>query len=84
MFGLVHGFGFSSSLSSIGLPHQEIPLSLFSFNLGIELGQIIFILAASFVLKIVHRVISEHKLDRGLAYLIGSVSSFWLFERMIF
>jgi len=43
-FGLLHGFGFSSALRDIGLPQNEIPLSLFSFNLGIELGQILFIL----------------------------------------
>ncbi len=84
IFGLVHGFGFSSSLSSIGLPHDEIPLSLFSFNLGIELGQIIFILAASVALKIVHKFIAEKKFDTAVAYTIGSVSAFWLFERMIF
>lgn len=84
IFGLVHGFGFSSSLSSIGLPHDEIPLSLFSFNLGIELGQIIFILAASAVLKVVHKFITEKKFNTAVAYTIGSISSFWLLERMIF
>jgi hydrogenase/urease accessory protein HupE len=84
IFGLVHGFGFSSSLSSIGLPHDEIPLSLFSFNLGIELGQIIFILAASILLKIIHKFFSEKKIDTAVAYIIGSVSSFWLIERIIF
>lgn len=84
LFGLIHGLGFSSSLSSIGLPHNEIPLSLFSFNVGIELGQIIFIVIASLLLKAVHKVISEKKIDTAVAYTIGSVSSFWLFERMIF
>jgi len=84
LFGLIHGFGFSSSLTSIGLPHDEIPLSLFSFNLGIELGQIIFIFGASLVLKIVHQFISEKKIDTAIAYVIGSISAFWLFERMNF
>lgn len=84
LFGLVHGFGFSSSLSSIGLPHNEIPLSLFSFNLGIELGQIIFIVIASLLLKAVHKFISEKRIDTAVAYTIGSVSSLWLFERMFF
>ncbi|MDH4944745.1 HupE/UreJ family protein [Sulfurimonas sp. C5] len=84
IFGLVHGFGFSSSLSSIGLPHDEIPLSLFSFNLGIELGQIIFIVAASIVLKAVYKFLAEKKFDTAVAYTIGSVSSFWLLERILF
>lgn len=84
IFGLVHGFGFSSSLSNIGLPHDEIPLSLFSFNLGIELGQIIFILAASLMLGVVHKFIEEKKMNKAVAYTIGSISSFWLFERLFF
>lgn len=84
LFGLIHGFGFSSNLSQIGLPHDEIPLSLFSFNLGIELGQIIFILIASLVLKGMHKFISEKKIDTAVAYTIGSVSSFWLLERIPF
>lgn len=84
IFGLVHGFGFASSLSSIGLPHDEIPLSLFAFNLGVELGQIIFILAASAVLYFIYKFISKRGIDTSVAYLIGSVSSFWLLERTIF
>src|SRR5438046_7220426 len=42
-FGLLHGFGFASALSEIGMPHGDIPLALFSFNIGVELGQLGFI-----------------------------------------
>jgi len=42
-FGLLHGFGFAGALAEIGLPQEEIPVALFSFNLGIELGQIAFV-----------------------------------------
>ena len=42
-FGLLHGFGFAGALAEIGLPQQEIPLALFSFNVGIELGQLAFV-----------------------------------------
>ena len=42
-FGLLHGFGFAGALAEIGLPQEEIPVALFSFNLGIELGQLAFV-----------------------------------------
>jgi hypothetical protein len=45
-FGLQHGFGFASGLSTMGLPRAEIPLALLLFNLGVEAGQILFVLAA--------------------------------------
>ena len=42
-FGLLHGLGFAGALAEVGLPTAEIPLSLFSFNRGIELGQLAFV-----------------------------------------
>ena len=42
-FGLLHGFGFAGALSEIGLPSGDIPLALFAFNVGVELGQLAFI-----------------------------------------
>jgi hypothetical protein len=39
-FGLVHGFGFASALRGIALPHDQVPLALLSFNIGVELGQL--------------------------------------------
>ncbi len=82
-FGLVQGLGFSSSLSDIGLPHDEIPLSLFAFNLGIELGQIVYIVLASFVFRYLRRYMKKSTLDRIVAYVIGSVAAFWIFERVL-
>ena len=43
-FGLLHGFGFASGLTSMGLPQAEIPLALLLFNVGVELGQVAFVL----------------------------------------
>ena len=83
LFGLVHGLGFSSSLSDIGLPHNEIPLSLFAFNLGIELGQIMYILFASVLFYIIRKFVKKSTLDIAVAYIIGSVSAFWIFERVL-
>ncbi|MBU0719741.1 HupE/UreJ family protein [bacterium] len=85
IFGLLHGFGFSSVLSDIGLPQDEIALSLFSFNLGIELGQIAFILCAGAVLLVLKKYIYGHTaiIKKTLAYFIGGLSSFWLIERVL-
>ena len=45
-FGLLHGLGFAGALREAGLPQGEIPLALLSFNVGIELGQLAFVLGA--------------------------------------
>ena len=42
-FGLLHGFGFATALTSAGLPRQDLPLALLSFNVGVELGQLGFV-----------------------------------------
>jgi len=84
IFGLLHGFGFSSVLRDIGLPQDEIPLSLFAFNIGIELGQIFFILLMSGIIYLLKRHL--HKLLRFkiyLVYAIGSISSFWFIQRVL-
>jgi len=83
-FGLLHGFGFSSALSEIGLPEQAIPLALLFFNIGVELGQLIFItgvLAVGvFVIRIVHSIPTWA--PQLLAYVIGTVAAFWTIERV--
>ena len=43
VFGLLHGFGFAGALKEIGLPQTDIPLALFTFNLGVEAGQLMFV-----------------------------------------
>lgn len=42
-FGLLHGFGFAGALTEVGLPQQAVPLALLFFNLGVELGQLVFL-----------------------------------------
>ncbi len=85
IFGLLHGFGFSSVLQSIGLPQDEIALSLLAFNLGIEVGQILFILALSLLFFGLKKNIEKSKIEYKIlvAYLIGSLSSFWFIERVL-
>ncbi len=85
IFGLLHGFGFSSVLREIGLPQDEIPLSLFAFNLGIELGQIVFILVVSSLFFLIKKQfhINENSMKAILAYFIGALSSYWLIDRIV-
>ena len=83
MFGLIHGFGFAGALTEIGLSTDELLLSLFSFNLGIEFGQVLFIslltVTSIFLQRWGER---QHYYSRTVVYyIIGIVSSYWVFER---
>jgi hydrogenase/urease accessory protein HupE len=90
-FGLLHGFGFASALSDIGLPQIERLSALLFFNVGVEIGQILFLLSLYIIvfgLKAIfsgnQSVIHMSKVKVLASYLIGSVASFWLFERLTF
>ncbi len=84
VFGLVHGFGFAGALSEIGLPHGQIPLALLFFNVGVEIGQLLFIAAVLSLLAAVRRVrITPPRWAELLpAYAIGSVAMFWVVQRI--
>lgn len=84
LFGLLHGLGFAGALAQVGLPPHEIPLALFAFNIGIELGQVLVIglvLVASAALAI-FPVRWPQASARIPAYAIGSVAAFWVFDRV--
>lgn len=83
-FGLLHGLGFAGALAQVGLPVREIPLALFSFNVGIELGQIGFILAVlvfSLAFAPVLRRLPRWSVAVPI-YAIGTLAAFWMFERI--
>lgn len=83
-FGLLHGFGFAGALSEIGLPQQQIVNSLLFFNLGIELGQVIFVIAMIAIAWLIKNIFTPNKQLRVyLTYGIGALASFWLIERII-
>jgi hydrogenase/urease accessory protein HupE len=85
-FGLLHGFGFASALTAIGLPQGDIPLALFSFNVGVELGQVAFIAATLVALRAIMAVgipkIVERHAVVAATYAIGALAAFWFIERL--
>jgi len=83
-FGLLHGLGFAGALAEIGLPHGEIPLALFSFNLGVELGQLAFIAMVLLVSYVGRRLVQRVPdwAPRAAAYAIGSTAAYWVFQRL--
>jgi hydrogenase/urease accessory protein HupE len=85
-FGLLHGFGFASALSEIGLPQGDIPLALFTFNVGVEIGQLIFIAAVLTALAVARRLPIPARVSRDAkpvaTYAIGILAAFWFVERV--
>lgn len=92
-FGLLHGFGFASALGEIGLVPNEVLVSLLFFNLGVEAGQLLFILAVLVLVGLGRRLLpaADFPTASGVltrrsellaAYVIGIPSAYWLIERM--
>jgi len=85
-FGLLHGFGFAGALTAIGLPPGDVPLALFAFNIGVELGQLVFIAAVLAALACARRVGLSSGIERRAlttaVYGIGILSAFWFFQRL--
>jgi hydrogenase/urease accessory protein HupE len=84
-FGLLHGFGFGGALKEIGLPQSDVPLALLTFNLGVEAGQLLFVIAVLALRASLDRLLA---LNLGLtrevlAYLIGSLAAAWFIQRVI-
>ena len=83
-FGLLHGFGFASALTSAGLPHHELPLALVSFNVGVELGQLGFI-GLILALERSFRIL-EIRWPRFVealpGYTVGTLGAFWTGQRV--
>jgi len=82
-FGLLHGFGFAGALAEAGLPVGEIPLALFAFNAGIEVGQLVFVAGFLWLRPVVERLAfgGPAWLTRAPVYAMGSLAAYWCFER---
>lgn len=83
-FGLLHGFGFAGALAEVGLPQKAIPVALLMFNVGVELGQLIFVAVALAVGALLARLRlpRPERLQWAACYAIGAVAMFWVIERV--
>ena len=85
-FGLLHGFGFASALSDLGLPAGDVPLALLAFNVGVECGQLAFVGGVFALAAVASRIRHGARVGRGALraapYAIGGLAAFWLFERL--
>jgi hypothetical protein len=92
-FGLLHGFGFAGALSEVGLPQVAIPVALLFFNVGVEIGQLLFIAAAVAFMACGRKIgerfrpaTFEFASPTGIRllppYAIGSVAMFWVIQRI--
>lgn len=89
VFGLLHGFGFAGALADIGLPESALATALLSFNLGVEIGQLVFVAVlggmawlGSQMLERLHPPLTRRALDLAL-YTLGGVSAYWTLERTL-
>ncbi len=90
-FGLLHGFGFAAALREVGLPTKELAVGLLCFNLGVELGQILFIAGIVAMALALRRVVQAGRLPLIPApsystlltgYALGIPAAFWLMQRL--
>ncbi|MGH3055208.1 MAG: HupE/UreJ family protein, partial [Gaiellaceae bacterium] len=85
IFGLIHGFGFASGLVGAGLPRAELPLALLSFNAGVEIGQVGFVLLIVLIERLFRQL--QIRWPRWLemvpGYAVGSLGAFWVIQRTV-
>jgi hydrogenase/urease accessory protein HupE len=92
-FGLLHGFGFAGALSDVGLPQTAIPVALLFFNVGVEIGQLLFIAAVVAFMALGRKTIRRLRpstcnpqpstfIRLAPPYAIGSVAMFWVIQRL--
>jgi hydrogenase/urease accessory protein HupE len=82
-FGLLHGFGFASGLTTIGLPSGDIPIALLFFNVGVEAGQLGFVALMVFP-KWAFRALGirwPRAVEVAAGYAVGSLGAFWMIQR---
>ena len=85
LFGLLHGFGFATGLSTIGMPKAEVPLALLFFNVGVELCQLFFVFTALALVRSLKALnVSWPRWAKVLpGYMVGSFGAYWTIQRMV-
>jgi hydrogenase/urease accessory protein HupE len=84
LFGLLHGLGFAGALTEIGLPENHLLVALLTFNLGVEIGQLLTVAAAGLVVLVVRRlpVLPPAPARVATLYGIGALAAYWSIERI--
>ncbi len=84
-FGLLHGFGFATGLTAMGLPTNEVPLALLLFNVGVEIGQIAFVVLIVLLERSfrVLEVVWPRWAHAFPGYAVGSLGAFWTIQRTV-
>lgn len=86
IFGLLHGFGFAGALLEIGLPQSDVPMALFTFNVGVEIGQLTFIASLFAAAELSRRIGLLNMIGKSMkpivSYGAGALAAFWFFERL--
>jgi hydrogenase/urease accessory protein HupE len=84
-FGLLHGFGFATGLASMGLPRAEIPLALLLFNVGVEIGQLAFVVLILMLERAFRtlEIVWPRIIEVLPGYLVGSLGAYWTLQRMV-
>ena len=84
LFGLLHGMGFAAALAETGLPVREVPVALLGFNLGVEIGQLVFIAMVLLAMACQRRIMPDadtKPLRLASIYTIGALAGLWCLER---
>jgi HupE/UreJ protein len=87
-FGLLHGFVFAGALSEVGLPQTAIPVALLFFNVGVEIGQLLFIATILSIIALARWLARRAAIPqpawawRIAPYSIGGVAAFWMVQRI--
>ena len=83
-FGLLHGFGFAGALAETGLPQTAIPVALLMFNVGVEIGQLLFVLGVLVLAAVARKLLASRPawVIPAAAYGVGSIAAFWTIERV--
>ena len=87
-FGLLHGLGFAGALREVGLPQNAIPLALLFFNVGVEIGQLLFIAATLSIVAVARLLVRRTAISqpawawRVAPYSIGGIAAFWMIQRI--
>jgi hydrogenase/urease accessory protein HupE len=87
-FGLLHGFGFAGALNAVGLPQTAIPVALLFFNVGVEIGQLLFIAVILSIMALACWIVRRTAIPQPLwawrvaPYSIGGVAAFWMIQRI--